>query len=71
MLEFVKGMHYFKNLNALKVKGLINSLNKLDFLRGNIVIKEGAQQLNDDVFFILEGEFAEIQTFQLEDNHIG
>ena len=62
MLEFIKGMPYFRSMNTLKVKSLINSLQKVEFSRGHIVINEG--NLNQsDVFFVLEGEFAEIQTF--------
>lgn len=36
-----------------------------------VVLKEGRKiHNNDDVFFVLDGEFAEIQTFTLEDNNL-
>ena len=56
-------MPYFKSLNFLKVKSLINSLNPVEFSRSMVVIKEGTKNYlssNEDVFFVLEGEFAEI-----------
>ena len=70
MIEFIRQMPYFRSLTSLKIKGLINSLQKVEFARGNIVIKEGTQHQEDDVYFVIEGEFAEIQTFNLEDNQI-
>ena len=48
----------------------MNSFQKVEFARGNVVIKENTTHQEDDVFFVYEGEFAEIQTFQLEDNQI-
>ena len=70
MIEFIRQMPYFRSLTSLKIKGLINSLQKVEYARGNIVIKEDTKHQEDDVFFIIEGEFAEIQTFNLEDNQI-
>jgi hypothetical protein len=60
MVEFIKNMPYFRSLTSLKIKGLINSLKKVEFVRGNIVIKESMQLQEDDVYFVIEGEFAEI-----------
>jgi len=59
MFDFIKGMPYFRSMNALKVKSLINSLQKVEYSRGHIVINEKNLH-QSDVFFVLEGEFAEI-----------
>jgi hypothetical protein len=73
MHQFVSQMPYFRSYKSHDIKKLIISLNRVEFGRGMVVIKEGSKNYfssNDDVFFVLEGEFAEIQTFHLEENDL-
>ena len=70
MREFIKHMPYFQALNDQKLKSLIYSLNRIEYVKGQIVIKEGIhkEKGNEDVYFVLQGEFTETKALQPEES---